>query len=114
MLTKLYCNRALSNTDQQVSTNFSHIRAWSFYNPNDEVSFINLYNGATSAVTVGTTAPLLCIPVPAEGVEKVDWTDVMERELLPRFPDGLVIAATKNQTGSTAPDSAMLVNVIYE
>lgn len=102
---------ALTNTTVLVRTGPTNIYGWVITNPNAVAEFVQLFNAAATAdVTLGTTVATNVLEVPASGQV------VMEMDRVPwRYYDkGFVIAATTTATGSSAPSSALPVEVSIE
>jgi hypothetical protein len=76
-------------------------------NPNTTLAYVQFFDAATAgAVTVGTTAPAFFVGVPAFG------GGVDTPQLVPyQFRKGIVVAATTTPTGSTAPGSAIPLQI---
>lgn len=76
-------------------------------NPNSTLAYVQFFDAAaTSAVTVGTTAPTFFVAVPANG-GVVDTSPLVDYQ----FKKGIVVAATTTPTGNTAPGSAVPVQI---
>ena len=75
-----------------------------------EVTYLQFFNAAAAAdVTVGTTAPVWTIMVPAS-----DGICIPPFAPLHHFDKGLVIAASKtSRTGNTAPATAATAKLWY-
>ena len=79
----------------------------SLCNTHTAAAFVKFYNAtATDDVTVGTTAPVLTVAVPAGGVANI-------RNVT--FDAGIVIAATENAADgdNTAPAAAVIASLAY-
>lgn len=63
---------------------------------------------ANTAVTVGTTAPLYSVAVPASGSANVLSTDG------PFHSKGILVAATTTYGGATGPSTAVSYTVFYK
>ena len=106
-----YRNAALLATPIAVKASAGAIYGISIYNPNDEVSFVKLYNIAQASVTVGTSAVYRTWAVAAGD------TLVIPPQLLPLdvFSTAITVAATKllADNDTTAPDVGMAVQITY-
>ena len=80
------------------------------YNPNVTVAYLQMFDLATASVTLGATAPKLAIPIPATGTVAVPVTS--EGKI--GFFTAISIAATTTPTGSTAPGTGLVTNIIYQ
>jgi hypothetical protein len=98
---------ALTSTAQAVKASAGQLYGWFIYNPNDEVSYVNVYNVAAASVTVGTTNPLFHIPIPAGQGANVAFPFGIA------FSTAISAAATKTAGSNTAPDTAMEVVLFY-
>lgn len=76
-------------------------------NANAAVSYVQIFNRPASAVTLGTTSPLLSFFVPANGGRVVSFGTIQDLG-----GDGFSLAATTMRAGSSAPVSSVDVNVI--
>lgn len=98
---------AQSTTVTLVKTGNTRLDGYALYNPSAAVAYLQCFNAKQiTDVTLGTTAPLFAIPVPAAG-------SVSLANLRASFLLGLCIAATTTPTGSSAPATAMVVNLGY-
>lgn len=99
---------ALTNTAQAVKASAGQLYGWYIYNPNDEVSYVNVYNTASGSVTVGTTNPLFQIPVPpASAANILGGVGIA-------FGTAISASATKTAGSNTAPDVAMECVLFYK
>lgn len=109
-----YTNATLTSTAVLVSARTSpstpFLLLYNLSNPNSVTIYVQFFDSKTSAaVTVGTTAPLFWIAIPANsGV-----TDNALPFNIP-FANGIVIAATTTPTGNTAPSSTIPVTLFYK
>lgn len=82
--------------------------SFQIYNNDDEVRYVQLFDAAaTSAVTLGTTAPKCVMVLPASGGNTWDntWRTF--------FESGCVIAVTTTRTGATTATAAADYEVRY-
>lgn len=83
---------------------------WNLANPNSVIAFFQFFDAAaTSAVTLGTTAPTFTIAVPANG-GVVDTTPMMAYG----FKKGIVVAATTTQTGASSLSSTCQIQIFLK
>lgn len=94
---------ALTNTKVAPFTGAATFGGWHIYNPNNAITYIQIFDALTASVTLGSTTPNMVIVVPANGWE--DWTPVPPGIA---FSTGLVLAATTTASGSTAPANNLL------
>lgn len=111
-LSKKYFKSDLSSTKQEVSDTSCHVYGYHAVNTNATLTnyaFIQMFDKDSDDVTVGTTTPDLSIFVPAGpgGVDMVFPYGI-------QWHKGLTIAATTTATGSSAPATAIVCNIIYE
>lgn len=58
----------LDETEEAVKATAGSIFGWFFFNAHaTDIRYIKIYNATTANVTVGTTTPVLTIPLPAKG-----------------------------------------------
>lgn len=94
---------ALTGTVATVKAARGNVAYVTSYNPSAAVTYVQLFDAATSAaVTLGTTVPKLVVPIAATSTSHV-WLD------LSRFSLGIQAAATTAPTGAVAPASAAVV-----
>lgn len=99
-----YFNSALTNTPIQIRVGSSAVTGFEFQNPNSTNAYVQIFDTIRGGVTLGTTVPLFSFLVPGNGAQDKPLMN------LP-YINGLVIAATTTATGSTAPTSALVVNL---
>lgn len=96
---------------QNVKATAGSVYGWNIYNPNGYDIFVKLYNALTGDVTVGTTAIVETIHVPALG-------SVMVKSDQPiiSFSTAIGVAATKLYADSdtTALDTDAVVKIYYK
>ncbi len=79
------------------------------YNPNSSVAYIQVFDVATAAgVTPGTTRPDMVIPVPQTSGANLEFANGVS------FANGIQIAATTTDSGSTAPGTGLTVTIVYK
>lgn len=103
-----YRNSALQATKQAVTTTKARLYGLHVYNPNATDAFLQLYDAASAAVTVGTTTPTATFWIPAlSGLDDQNFTIPTE------YNTAIVVAATTTIGGSTNPTTGLLVNLFY-
>lgn len=103
--TTAYRNAALSNTVQEVKASAGRLYGVHCYNPNASVVYLQFYDHASPLV--GTTTPTRTYAVPAGGWLTMDLT-------IPQtFGTEINVAATTTAGGSTAPGTALILNLEY-
>lgn len=104
-----YKNLAVSSTGILVKGNQTELHYLNIGNTNSSVVYLKLYNKAT-APTVGTDIPVYTYLLPASSVYAEQNVDPAY------FPLGLGIAVTTTSAdnSSTAPSSALVINLRYK
>ena len=85
-----------SSTKAELSKNAVKVTAISLLNKEAAVTYFQIFNLLGASVTVGTTAPLLSIGIPASAGLTLNLSDA-----LPLGGSGLTIASTTTRAGST-------------
>jgi hypothetical protein len=100
----------LDETEEEVKATAGQVFGWYIFNAAATTHYVKFYNATTANVTVGTTTPVLTIPVPAGSAANV-FTDTGIA-----FGTAITVAATTgvadNDTGAPAAN-AVVVNVFY-
>lgn len=99
---------ALSNTNAQVKSGAGNLGGWYIYNPNSSVAYVQIYDTATGSITVGTTAAVLSIGIPATSAANVELTAGIN------FATAICVAATTAAGNGTAPSTALDCNFWYK
>lgn len=100
---------ALTNTAQVIKASAGQVYGWYIYNPNAIAQFVQLYNTAQASVTVGTTAPLFMLTIPATSAANVEFTNGIT------FSNaGFSTAATSTAAGNGAPTTALDAVIFYK
>jgi len=84
------------------------VYGWYFYNPNASVAYVQFFNTASGSVTLGTTAPVYSLGIPATSAANV---------MMPcgvAHSTAITIAVTTTRAGSTSPGSSVDYNVYYQ
>lgn len=100
---------ALTNTVLPVGPDpgMVNVSLITFYNPAAAASWLQMFDAAMpNDVTLGTTLPTLSIPLPTTGAQAIPFPQGCQ------FLNGLQIAATTTATGSSAPATAVEVNLV--
>jgi hypothetical protein len=98
---------ALTNTAQAVKASAGKVGGWFIYNPNSTVAYVCIYNVAAASVTVGTTNPLMVLPVPPLTAANLEMVHGIN------FSTAISCAATSTANGNGAPTTALDVNLFY-
>jgi hypothetical protein len=100
----------LDETEEEVKATAGQVFGWYIFNAAATTHYVKFYNATTANVTVGTTTPVLTIPVPAGSAANVF------SEIGIAFGTAITAAATTgvadNDTGAPAAN-AVVVNVFY-
>ena len=96
-----YVALGLTNSAVTVTENPGPFLGYNCYNPNSTAVFVQLFD-TTGSVTVGTTSPtrtIQILPAGPTGQQNISppWSAV----------NGIKVAATTTQSGSTAPSTAL-------
>jgi hypothetical protein len=99
---------ALTNTVVSAKASAGQVGGHMFYNPNNAVSYIQVFNLATGSVTLGTTTPTLVIPLPPAAAANIEWANGIA------FGTAISFAATTTATGNTAPTTALTGFLLFK
>jgi len=102
-----YYNAALLATKQAASAAPCGLYGYHIYNPNTTDVFVQMWDLASASVTVGSTAPTLCLWVAAGGALDALFAKPIA------FAVALTVAATTTAAGSTAPSTGLMTNLFY-
>lgn len=98
---------SITNTVTQVKSGAGQIYGWSIHNPNAAIAYVQFFALATGSVTLGTTAPVLSLGVPANGAIQLQSTMGLA------FATAINVAVTTTRAGSTAPSSSVDLNIFF-
>jgi len=99
---------SIGNVATTVKTTAGQVYGWYFYNNNATMSYVQFFNTVTGSTTVGSTAPVYSLGVPANGGANV---------FLPHgitHSSAITIAITTTRAGSTSPTNTVDYNVFYD
>lgn len=99
---------SITNTAVAVDASAGTLWGYYFYNPNASACYVQFWNTAQGSVTVGTTAPILSLAIPATGAANVQFA------VGHAFSTAITIAATTARAGGTACGSNIDANVWYK
>jgi hypothetical protein len=97
-------------TEEEVKATAGKLYGWFIYNDGAAEAYVKFYNATAAGTTVGSTTPILTIPIPAGSASNVEFTNGIT------FATALSIAAT---TGVADADTAapaanqVIANVFY-
>lgn len=102
--------KSLTNTVASVNSSAaSAFGGYFFYNPNATEIYIQVFDVATAgAVTLGTTVADLVFGLPAGGAANIEIANGVA------FANGIQVAATTTDTGSSAPASNVRCNFWFK
>ena len=100
----------LTNTVVNIGTanTAGVVAGWYIYNSNNVVTYVQFFNTQASGVTLGTTAPVYSIGIPA-----LSAANLMSPTGI-NHSTAISIAATTTRAGSTAPGTAIDMNIFYK
>lgn len=100
----------LDETEEEVKATAGQVYGWYIYNAASSVRYVKLYNATAANVTVGTTTPVMTIPVPATSGANVEFTNGIA------FSTAITAAATTGVADSdtSAPGAnEVIINLLY-
>lgn len=98
---------SITNTATSLKASAGQVYGWYIYNPNASAVYVQFFNTLVGSVTVGTTAPVYSIGIPAtSGANVFNAIGIAHST-------AIVIAITTTRAGSTAPGSSVDYNVFY-
>jgi hypothetical protein len=99
---------AATKTDIGTANTAGSVYGWYFYNPNSSVAYVQFFNTQASGVTLGTTAPVYSLGIPATSGANVMCP-------LPiAHSTAICIAVTTTRAGSTGTGSTVDYNIFYK
>jgi hypothetical protein len=99
---------AATKTDIGSANTAGSVYGWYFYNPNASVAYVQFFNTQASGVTLGTTAPVYSLGIPA-----TSGANVVNPLGIPHST-AICIAITTTRAGSTGPGSTVDYNIFYK
>lgn len=103
-------NALLTNTAVAVKASAGNLYGLNCYNAGNATAYLQLFDVASGSVTLGTTVPKLSFWVPANG----SFDKEFDSEEKIAFLTAITVAATTTATGSSAPATGILANIIYK
>lgn len=98
-------------TEEEIKATAGKIYGWFMYNDGASEVYVKFYNATAANVTVGTTTPVLTVPLPASSAANIEFTNGIP------FSTAICIAAT---TGVADADTAapaanqVVANIFYK
>jgi len=102
------CDTSADNTAQAIKTSAGNLYKIDAINVTASVAYVQIFDLATTAVTVGTTPPAYVIMVPANGQASIDFFEGMD------FTAAITYACTTTPTGNVNPASALVLSAGYK
>ena len=100
---------AATKTDIGTANTAGNVAGWYIYNPNASVAYVQFFNTQASGVTLGTTAPVYSLGIPATSAANVAPGSVGISH-----STAISIAVTTTRAGSTGPGSTVDYNIWYK
>ena len=101
----------LDETEEDVKTSAGTLYGWFLYNKNAATLYLKFYNATAANTTVGTTTPIMTVPVPSGSAANVEFTNGIT------FGTALCVAVTTgvadNDTGAPGT-SDFVANIFYK
>lgn len=101
----------LDESEEEVKATAGTVYGWYLYNNNAATLYMKLYNATIANVTVGTTTPVMTIPVPSGSAANVEFTNGIA------FATAISAAVTTgvadNNTGAPAAND-FVANIFYK
>jgi hypothetical protein len=101
----------LDESEEEVKATAGKLYGWYLYNAHTAVLYVKLYNATAANTTVGTTTPIMTIPVPPSSGANVEFTNGIT------FGTALSAAATTGvadaDTGAPAAN-VLIANLLYQ
>jgi hypothetical protein len=97
-----------TKTDIGTANTAGVVAGWYIYNPNNSVAYVQVFNLQASAVTLGSTAPVYSIGIPAlSAANLMSPTGITHST-------AISIAVTTTRAGSTNVGSTVDYNIFYK
>lgn len=100
----------IDETEEEVKASAGNVYGWYIFNASASTRYVKFYNATAANVTVGTTTPVLTLPVPAGGAANVFSSIGIS------FGTAITVAATTgvadNDTGAPSAND-VIINVLY-
>jgi hypothetical protein len=105
----------LDETEEEVKGTAGTVYGIIFSNLATATRFLKFYNATAASVTVGTTTPVLTIPLPGNATDDISGFHSIPQGI--KFDTAITVAATTgladNDTGAPGA-SEVIVNVLYK
>lgn len=101
----------LDETEEEAKGTAGQVYGWYIYNTASSVRYVKLYNATAASVTVGTTTPVMTIPIPPTSGANVEFTNGIA------FSTAITAAATTgvadSDTGAPGANE-VIINLLYK
>lgn len=107
---KVFRSLDLDESEEQVKAGEGVIFGYFFYNANAALRYLKVYNASAATVVVGTTTPVLTLPLPPTTAGHISFPEGIG------FSTAITVAATTgladNDTGAPGANE-VIVNIFY-
>ena len=101
----------LDESEEEVKATAGQVFGWYIYNKAAAVTYVKFYNATAANTTVGTTTPVMTVPIPATAGANVEFTNGIT------FATAITVAATTGvadaDTGAPAAND-LIINLLYK
>ena len=101
----------LDESEEDVKTSAGKVYGWFIHNAHTATLFVKFYNATAASTTVGTTTPVMTVPMPAGASANVEFTNGIA------FSTAICVAATTGvaDADTGAPGANLLIaNIFYK
>lgn len=98
-----------TKTDIGTANTAGNVGGWYIYNANSSVAYVQFFNTQASGVTLGTTAPVYSLGIPATSA-----ANIAPGMVGISHSTAICIAITTTRAGSTGPSSTVDYNIWYK
>jgi hypothetical protein len=99
---------AATKTDIGTANTAGCVGGWYFYNSNASVAYVQFFNTQASGVTLGSTAPVYSLGIPAASAANLMSENGIQHST------AISIAVTTTRAGSTGPGATVDYNIWYK
>lgn len=105
----------IDETEEEIKASAGQVYGWYIFNASSSIRYVKFYNATAANVTVGTTTPVLTIPVPTGSTNGVGFVSNSAMGIV--FDTAIAVAATTaladNDTGAPSAND-VVINVWYK
>jgi hypothetical protein len=98
---------SIGATATSVKASAGQVYGYTFYNNNSTIAYVQFFNTAVGSVTLGTTAPVYSIGLPANSGANVSLQQGIAHSA------AIVIGITTTRAGNTSPTNTVDYNIFY-